>query len=107
MTPLHSHTHCQAAHAIATTQAWQRVCLSYRTTKPTDKLLEEEKHRTGNSVFATMAGDAGKSAVVHLINICRVSQFSAPKPPQRKYAIRYASCYDETTDYYKTIIYGK
>ncbi len=28
-------------------------------------------------------------------------------PPLRQAAERYASCYDETTDYYKTIIYGK
>lgn len=28
---LHSHTHCQAAQAIAQTKAWQRVWLSQRT----------------------------------------------------------------------------
>ena len=33
-----SHTHCQASPANATTQAWQRVCLSHRTTnRPTNK----------------------------------------------------------------------
>jgi hypothetical protein len=47
---LHSHTHCQAAQAQAATQAWQRVCLSHRTTKPTDKPADEKEHRTGNSV---------------------------------------------------------
>jgi hypothetical protein len=31
MPTLHSHTHCQAAQANASTQAWQRVCLSNRT----------------------------------------------------------------------------
>jgi hypothetical protein len=29
---LHSHTHYQAAQATAQTKAWQRVCLSQRTT---------------------------------------------------------------------------
>lgn len=45
---LHSHTHCQAAQAHATTQAWQRVCLSNCTPKPTDKPTDEEEHRIGN-----------------------------------------------------------
>jgi hypothetical protein len=44
-----SHTHCQAAQALAKTQAWQRVCLSNRTTKTTDKLMDKEEHRTDNS----------------------------------------------------------
>lgn len=39
---LHSHTHCQAAPANAQTQAWQRVCLSHRKPKPTDKPTDEE-----------------------------------------------------------------
>ena len=50
--PLHSHTHCQAAQAYAATQAWQRVCLSNRTTKPTDKPTDEKEHRTGNRRLA-------------------------------------------------------
>jgi len=41
-------THCQAAQANAETQAWQRVCLSHRTTKTTDKPTDEEEHRTDN-----------------------------------------------------------
>ncbi len=48
---LHSHTHCQAPQANATTQAWQRVCLSNRTTKTTDKQADQEEHRTDNSGF--------------------------------------------------------
>ena len=52
MPTLHSHTHCQAAKANASTQAWQRVCLSNRTTKSTDKPADEEEHRTDNSGFA-------------------------------------------------------
>ena len=34
------------------TQAWQRVYLSNRTTKTTDKRADEEEHRTDNSGFA-------------------------------------------------------
>jgi hypothetical protein len=51
MPTLHSHTHCQAAQANATTQAWQRVCLSNRTTKTTDKPTDEKEHRTDNRRF--------------------------------------------------------
>ncbi len=54
--PTHnSHTHCQAAPANATTKAWQRVCLSNRTTKPTDKPAGEKEHRSDNITY-TQAG---------------------------------------------------
>lgn len=53
--PTHSHTHCQAAKANAQTQAWQRVCLSQRTTKPTDKQADEKEHRSDNITY-TQAG---------------------------------------------------
>jgi len=52
---LHSHTHCQATQANATTQAWQRVCLSNRTTKTTDKPADEKEHRSDNITY-TQAG---------------------------------------------------
>jgi len=52
MPALHSHTHCQAAQANATTQAWQRECLSQRKTKTTDKPTDEEEHRTDNRRLA-------------------------------------------------------
>jgi hypothetical protein len=45
-----SHTHCQAAPANAQTQAWQRVCLPSRTTKTTDKPIDEKEHRSDNRV---------------------------------------------------------
>ena len=51
MPTLNSHTHCQAAQANAKTQAWQRVCLSQRTTKTTDKPTDEEEHRTDNKQY--------------------------------------------------------
>ncbi len=54
--PTHnSHTHCQAAPANATTQAWQRVCLPYRTTKTTDNQTDEKEHRSDNITY-TQAG---------------------------------------------------
>jgi hypothetical protein len=43
---LHSHTHCQAASANAQTQAWQRVCMSNRTT---DRQTDEEKEALGGN----------------------------------------------------------
>ncbi len=54
--PTHnSHTHCQAATANATTKAWQRVCLPYRTTKTTDNQTDEKEHRSDNITY-TQAG---------------------------------------------------
>ena len=55
MPALSSHTHCQAAQANVQTQAWQRVCLSNRTTKTTDKPADEKEHRSDNITY-TQAG---------------------------------------------------
>jgi len=52
---LNSHTHCQAAQANAKSQACQRVCLSNRTTKTTDKQADEKEHRSDNITY-TQAG---------------------------------------------------
>jgi hypothetical protein len=49
---LNSHTHCQAAPANPQTKAWQRACLSNRTSKTTDKPTEEKEHRTANIPYA-------------------------------------------------------
>lgn len=51
MPALSSHTHCQAAQANVRTQAWQRVCLSNRTTKTTDKPADEKEHRSDNITY--------------------------------------------------------
>jgi len=51
MPTLHSHTHCQAAQTNAQTQAWQRVCLSQRSTKPTRKRTDEKEHRSDNITY--------------------------------------------------------
>jgi hypothetical protein len=39
---LHSHTHCQVAPADTQAKTWQRVCLSQRKTKTTDKPMDEK-----------------------------------------------------------------
>jgi hypothetical protein len=46
---------CQAAQANATTQAWKRVCLPFRTIKTTDKTTDEKEHRSDNITY-TQAG---------------------------------------------------
>ncbi len=48
MSPNHSHT-----QANALTQAWQRVWL---TNRKTEKLTDEEEHRTDNSTYTQAGG---------------------------------------------------
>jgi hypothetical protein len=86
MPALHSHTHCQSAQAKATTLAWQRVCLSNRTTKTADKQADEKEHRSDNSGFA-------KKRVQWLIQhstshqiLCYVDSFELRNPLLRKAA---------------------
>ena len=55
MPTLHSHTHCQVAPAQSQAKTWQRVCLSNRTTKTTDKPTDEKEHRSDNITY-TQAG---------------------------------------------------
>jgi hypothetical protein len=55
MPTLHSHTHCQVALANTQAKTWQRVCLSNRTTKTTDKPMDEKEHRSDNITY-TQAG---------------------------------------------------
>jgi hypothetical protein len=51
MPTLNRYTHCQATPANAQKQAWQRVCLSNRTTKPTGKPTDEKEHRSDNITY--------------------------------------------------------
>ena len=80
MPSLNSHTHCQAAQANAQTQAWQRVCLSQRTTKPTDKPTDEKEHRSDNSVYVAIAGELVNQRSVLLRNFVLIGQESASNP---------------------------
>jgi len=65
---LHRHTHCQAAQSNAQTQAWQRVCLSQRSTEPTVKRTNEEEARCPNSVYVAIAGEVVNRRSVLLRN---------------------------------------
>ena len=73
---LNSHTHYQAAPANAQTKAWQRVCLSNRTTKTTDKPTDEKEHRSDNTGLAKVAVQYSadtlvvNQSLVLRINIC-------------------------------------
>lgn len=49
---VHSLTHCQAAQVIAQNQAWQRVCLTHRTTKMTENQADEKEARCPNMRLA-------------------------------------------------------
>jgi hypothetical protein len=55
MPALHSHTHCQAAPAKAQTKAWQRVCLSQRSTETKENRADEKEARCPNITY-TQAG---------------------------------------------------
>jgi hypothetical protein len=89
MPTLHSHTHCQAAQANATTQACQRVCLSTRTTKTTDKPTDEKEHRSDNSGFAKKRVQwLIEHSTLHQI-LWYVDSFVLRNPLLRKAANRY------------------
>ena len=80
MPTLHSHTHCQAAQANAQTKAWQRVRLSHRTTKTTDKPTDEKEHRSDNSVYVAIAGEVVNRRSVLLNNFVLNGKESASNP---------------------------
>jgi len=89
MPTLKSHTHCQAAQANATTQAWQRVCLSQRTTKTTDKPMDEKNTERTTSDWRNGGCSASyDSFVVSSSAVLRLN-FCAKNPPLRQAAKRY------------------
>ncbi|MCC5923486.1 MAG: hypothetical protein JJT77_06855 [Crocinitomicaceae bacterium] len=75
-----SHTHCQVALANTQTKTWQRVCLSNRTTKTTDKQSDEKEHRSDNSVYVAIAGVVVNRRYVPLRNFVVNGQVSASNP---------------------------
>ena len=91
MPTLNSHTHCQAAQTNAQTQAWQRVCLFQRTTKPTMKLTDEQKARCPNSVYVAIAGEVVNRRYVLLRNLVLNRQESVSNPLLHIHANRYAA----------------
>ncbi len=68
-----SHTRCQATIANAQTKAWQRVCLSNRTTKTTDKQADEKEHRSDNITYPKGGVSCSKDSFV--VNQTLVFQF--------------------------------
>ena len=56
MPTLHSHTHCQVAAAKTQAKTWQRVCLSNRTAKTSDKSADEKEHRSDNITYTQAGG---------------------------------------------------
>jgi len=52
---MHSHTHCQVTPSNTQAKTWQRVCLSQRSTKTTDKQANEKEHPSDNITY-TQAG---------------------------------------------------
>jgi hypothetical protein len=74
----------KAAQAHAQTQAWQRVCLSNRTTKTTDKPVDEEEHRNGNSDFTKKRVQYYYDSLVQSSSSVYQMNFCAENPPHRK-----------------------
>lgn len=93
--PTHnSHTHCQAALANATTQAWQRVCLFHRTSKPTDKKADEKEARLPNMRLASCGVKWLNSSSVFQLDFCgRLTVLSSEIPHERQAQNRYQQSY--------------
>jgi len=80
-----SHTHYQAAQANAKTQAWQRVCLSQRSTKPTENQADEEEARCPNMRLASCGVKWVNSSSVFQLKFCgRLTVLSSEIPHERQ-----------------------
>jgi len=91
-----SHTHCQATQANAQTKAWQRVCLSNRTTKTIDKPTDEKEHRTDNRRLAQWRV---KWLIEHSTSyqlLRCIDSFVLRNPPLRQAPKRYRQVYDDS-----------
>jgi hypothetical protein len=75
-----SHTHCQVAQADLQGKTWQRMCLSNRKTKTTDKQADEKEHRSDNSVYVAIAGEVVNRCSVLIRNIVLTRRGSASNP---------------------------
>ena len=89
MPTLNSHTHCQATPANAKTQAWQRVCLSQRTTKTTDKPTDEKNTEAITAVLQKWRCSASYDSEVVNQNLVLRMKFSGENRHLRKAAKRY------------------
>ncbi len=92
MTPtLHSHTHCQAAKANAQTKACQRVCLSNRTTKTTDKPADEKNTEAITAVLQKWRFSASYDSEVVIQYLVLRLKFSGENRHLRKATKRWAT----------------
>lgn len=80
----YSHTHCQTAQANPQTQVWQRVCLSNRTTKTTDKPADEKEHRSDNTGFAKWRVKRFYDSLLQGSSSVFQMKFCGENPPLRK-----------------------
>ena len=87
-----SHTHCQAARSNAKTQAWQRVCLSNRKTKTTDKPTDEKEHRTDNTGLAKVAVQCSADTFVVKQTLVLRINISGENRHLRQARNRYSQC---------------
>ena len=92
MPTLHSHTHCHATQANATTKAWQRVCLSNRTAdRPTCDRKEQRRH---NSTYPKGGVSCSKDSFVVNRTLVFQIKFCAKNPLLRQAAKRYLTFLD-------------
>lgn len=83
----YSHTHCQAAQANAQTKAWQRVCLSQRSSKPTEKHIENEEARCPNMRLASCGGKWLNSSSVFQLGFSAGLTVLCPEIPHERQAL--------------------
>ena len=88
MPTLHRHTHCQAAQANTKTQAWQRMCLSNRTTKTTDKPTDKKNTEAITAVLQKWRLSASYDSEVVNQNLVLRMKFSGENRHLRKAAKR-------------------
>ena len=87
--PLHRHTHCQTAPANTQAKTWQRVCLSNRTTKTTNKTTDEIQHRSDNTVLPKWRVKCLCETFVQGSTAVILMKFCAKNPPLRQYPKRW------------------
>ncbi len=98
MPTLNSHTHCQAAQANAQTKAWQRVCLSQRTTKTTDKTTDEKNTEPITGVWRQWRVTwLIEHSTSHQLLWC-IDIFLLRNPPLRQAPNRYKQPYDDRSE---------
>lgn len=90
MPTLHSHTHCQAPRANATTKACQRVCLSKRTADRNDTANFKENNKDENERQCTTRGIkhwglSGYASILPRIKFGVTGQASSPQSPTISY----------------------